>query len=112
MITVRQKDLIERIPADENFYENTGYLMLQDQAERFLSSQRSKIVAFWRIFEIGNKQLELWSLRVDKHHRGRKIWLFICQELIKDRKADNEVFLATKKILRLYYQKLWFKIMA
>lgn len=80
------------------------------QKDFYRVRDQKKIVAFWRIFEIGNKQLELWSLRVDKHYRGRKIWLFICQELIKDRKADNEVFLATKKILRLYYQKLWFKI--
>ena len=69
-----------------------------------------KIIAFGRLFEIGEKQLELWSLRVNEKYRGRRIWLFICQELIKDRKADNEVFLATKKILRLYYKHLWFKM--
>lgn len=80
------------------------------QKDFYRIRDQKKIIAFWRLFEIGEKQLEVGSLRVDEHYRGRKIWLFICQELINDRKADNEVFLATKKILRLYYQKIWFKI--
>lgn len=80
------------------------------QKDFYRVRDQKKIIAFGRLFEIGDKQLELWSLRVDEHYRGRKIWLFISQELIKNKKADNEVFLATKKILRLYYQKLWFKI--
>ena len=80
------------------------------QKDFYRVRDHEKIIAFGRLFEIGERQLELWSLWVDKNYRGRKIWLFIGQELLKDRIAEYEVFLATKKILRLYYQKLWFKV--
>ncbi len=80
------------------------------QKDFYRVRDKEHIIAFGRLHEIGEHQLELWSVWVNKNYRGRKIWLFICQELIKDRKAENEVFLATKNILRLYYQKLWFKI--
>ena len=68
-----------------------------------------KIVAFWRLFEIGKKQLELWSLRVDEAYRGKKIGLILSQSLIQDRKWEDDVFLATRKPLANYYKKLWFK---
>ena len=42
MITTRQKNLAERISADEDSDERTRYLTLQNQTKRFLSSQRSK----------------------------------------------------------------------
>ncbi len=69
-----------------------------------------KIVAFWRLFKIGFQQLELWSLRVDESHRGQKIWLILAQELIADKRWNNDIFLATRKPLGAYYKKIWFNI--
>lgn len=69
-----------------------------------------KIIAFWRLFKIGFQELELWSIWVDESYRGQKIWLFLSQELITDRKWNNEIFLATRKALGQYYEKIWFTI--
>jgi len=69
-----------------------------------------KIIAFWRIFKIGFKELELWSVWVDEKYRGKKLWLILAQELIADKKWDSEVFLATRRELEKYYQSIWFAI--
>jgi hypothetical protein len=69
-----------------------------------------KIVAFWRIFKIGFQELELWSIRVDESHRGKKLWLILSQELIADKKWRGDIFLATRKSLGQYYKQIWFKI--
>ncbi|MCX6822418.1 MAG: GNAT family N-acetyltransferase [candidate division SR1 bacterium] len=99
-------------------YQQMKILMKQHDIGRYKLKQKDfyrvrdkdQIIAFGRLHEIGEHQLELGSVWVHKKYRGRKIGLFICQELIKDKKAENEVFLATRNILRLYYQKLGFKI--
>jgi hypothetical protein len=69
-----------------------------------------KIVAFWRLFKIGFQELELWSIRVDESHRGKKLWLILAQELIADKRWKNDIFLATRKSLGQYYKQIWFKI--
>lgn len=75
-----------------------------------IKNEKNEIVAFGRIFEIGPKQWEVWSLRVNETQRGKKLWLVVFQELIIDKKWDNEIFLATKSELGSYYKKLWFEI--
>lgn len=69
-----------------------------------------KIIAFWRLFKIGFHQLELWSIRVDEAYRGKKLWLILAQELIADKRWMSDIFLATRKPLGPYYQKIWFQI--
>lgn len=69
-----------------------------------------KIVAFWRLFKIGFQELELWSIRVNESHRGKKLWLILAQELIADKRWKNDIFLATRKSLEKYYKQIWFKI--
>ena len=69
-----------------------------------------KIVAFWRLFKIGFQELELWSIRVDETYRGKKLWLILAQELIADNRGISDIFLATRKPLGQYYEKLGFKI--
>jgi citrate lyase synthetase len=71
-----------------------------------------KIVAFWRLFKIGFQELELWSIRVDESHRGKKLWLILSQELIHDKRWKNDIFLITRRPLEKYYKQLWFKIIS
>ncbi len=69
-----------------------------------------KIVAFWRLFKIGFRELELWSIRVNETYRGKKLWLILAQKLIADKKWISDIFLATRKSLGQYYEKIGFKI--
>lgn len=69
-----------------------------------------KIVAFWRLFKIWFQEWELWSIWVDEVYRGKKLWLLISQELIADRKKNNDIFLATRRPLGKYYEQIGFQI--
>lgn len=80
------------------------------QKDFYRIREGKKIVAFGRLFKIGFQQLELWSIWVDENHRGQKIWLYLSQELIADKRKNYEVFLATRKPLGQYYEKIWFTI--
>jgi hypothetical protein len=99
-------------------YQKMKRFMVKHDIWRYHAKQKDfyrvrdgeKIIAFWRLFEIGPKQQELWSIWVDKAYRGKRIWLFVSQELINDRKTGNDIFLATRRSLEKYYKKIWFKI--
>ena len=80
------------------------------QKDFYRIREGKKIIAFWRLFKIGFQELELWSLWVDESHRGEKLGLLLSQELIADRKFKGNIYLATRKSLGQYYQKLWFNI--
>ena len=67
------------------------YKIKQNDFYRIRDGKR--IVAFWRLFKIGFQQLELWSIRVDESHRGKKLWLIISQELITDKRWKMIFFL-------------------
>jgi len=75
-----------------------------------IKNEKNEIVSFGRSFEIWPKQREVWSLRVDETYRGQKLWLLIFQELIKNNAWENDLYLATKKELGQYYEKIWFEI--
>lgn len=83
---------------------------LIDKGQFYLVKDEEKIVAFGRLFEIGTNKYELWSLRVDKHYRWHKLWLAISELLIHDKQWDNQIYLATRRTLGQYYEKLWFHI--
>ena len=99
-------------------YQKMKRFMIKQDIWRYHAKQKDfyrvrdgeKIIAFWRLFEIGPKQVELWSIWVDEAYRGKKIWLILSQELIDDRKVGNDVFLATRRALEKYYKKIWFEI--
>ena len=96
MITImEQNDLSRYLIAKEQFY---------------LIKDGKKIVAFGRLFEIGTNEYELWSLRVDEHYRWHKLWLAISEALIHDKQWDKQIYLATRRTLGPYYEKLWFHI--
>lgn len=75
-----------------------------------IKNDKNEIVAFGRIFDIWDKQSELWSLRVEEKYRWDKFWLILTQELIKEKKWENNLYLATKRELGKYYEKLGFEI--
>lgn len=100
-------------------YEHMIHTMEENDLSRYnitqddfiaIKNDKNEIVAFGRIFEIWPKKWELWSLWVDEAYRGQKVWLSIFQELIKNKKWDNDLYLATKRDLGPYYEKLWFEI--
>ncbi|MFA7717499.1 MAG: GNAT family N-acetyltransferase [Candidatus Absconditabacterales bacterium] len=99
-------------------YQKMKRFMVKHDIGRYRTKQkdfyrirdRKKIIAFGRLFEIGPNQLELGSLRVDEAYRGKKLGLFISQELMNDRKDGNDIFLTTRRQLEKYYKKIGFKI--
>lgn len=89
--------------------DSSRYLIEKKQFD-LIKDTDGKIVSFGRLYEIGPNQWELASLRVDESHRGNKLWLYLSQTLIQERWKDKEIYLATKKSLAPYYQKIWFQI--
>ena len=97
MISIMEaNDLSRYIISKEQFY--------------VIKNDKNEIIAFGRIFDIWDKQSEIWSLRVDEKYRWDKLWLLIMQELIKEKKWENSLYLATKRELGKYYEKLGFEI--
>lgn len=105
-ITKRDSSYIRRTILDTDL---SYYKMKQKDFYAYKDSDWS-IVAFGRIYEIWNGELELSSIWVDPDYRWKKLWLSLSQELIKDKKLDNNLYLATKSGLGPYYQQLWFEI--
>lgn len=83
---------------------------LIEKGQCYLIKDGDKIAAFGRLFEIGENQGELWSLRVDEQYRWHKLWLAIAESLIHDKQWDKQIYLATRRTLWPYYEKLWFQI--
>lgn len=73
-----------------------------------IKNDNDQIVAFGRLFAIGEWQKELSSLWVDPEERWSKIGLYLCKQLIDEKKWDAELYLMTRIELSKYYQKLWF----
>lgn len=70
-----------------------------------------KIISFWRIYNIGWNDFEISSIWVDENYRWKKLWVTIIQDLIQVRfDINNNLFLACKKILEIYYKKAHFQI--
>lgn len=94
--------IMEQNDSSRYLIEKEQFLVIKDKQEH--------IVAFGRLYEIGPDQWELSSVRVDESQRGKKLWLALSQKLIQEKWADKEIYLATKKSLEHYYQKIWFHI--
>ena len=92
---MEQNDLSRYLIAKEQFYA--------------IKDEKGKILAFGRLYKIGPKQRELWSLRVDESQRGKKLWLALSQQLITDKGWNNDIYLATKRALWSYYEKIGFQ---
>ncbi len=75
-----------------------------------VKNTEGKIISFGRIYPIEKDCKELSSVRVDPSYRGKKIWLYLCKELIEKKKGNNQLLLATKTSLEKYYTELWFQI--
>ncbi|MCX6823514.1 MAG: GNAT family N-acetyltransferase [candidate division SR1 bacterium] len=80
------------------------------QKDFYRIREGKKIIAFGRLFKIGFQERELGSLWVDESHRGQKLGLILAQELIADKRGNNDIFLATRKPLEHYYKQLGFEI--
>lgn len=74
-----------------------------------IKNQNNNIISFWRIYKIENDCKELSSVRVEPEYRWQKIWLYLCEKLIKHKKWKYNLFLATKSSLEKYYKPLLFK---
>lgn len=74
-----------------------------------IKNSEGTIVSFGRIYPIGKNCKEVSSVRVDPNYRGQKIWLYLCKELMKQKKWNDQLFLATKTSLEKYYKELWFQ---
>ena len=70
-----------------------------------------KIIAFWRIFNIGWNDYELSWMYIDDDFRWKKLWIEIINDLFKNKfNSENNLFLACKRELEKYYELAWFKI--
>ena len=70
-----------------------------------------KIISFWRIYNIWWNNFEISSLWVDETYRWKKLWIKIIDDLVKLRfNTENNLFLACKRDLQLYYKKAFFYI--
>ena len=70
-----------------------------------------KIVAFWRVFNIGWDDYELSSLWVDDEYRWKRLWIELIDDLIKDKfNKKYNLFLACKRELEDYYKQISFEI--
>lgn len=94
----------------QNIIKNTelsSYLLYKN--DFFIIKNKNNIISFWRIYKIENDCKELSSLRVEPEYRWQRIWIYLCEELIKHKKLKDNLFLATKSSLAKYYEQLWFK---
>lgn len=89
--------------------ELSSYLLEKDDF-MIIKDEKQNIASFWRIYPIEKDYKELSSVRVDPSYRGKKIWLYLCKELIEKKKGNNQLLLATKTSLEKYYTELWFQI--
>lgn len=67
-----------------------------------------EIASFGRMLNIWENSKEICSVWVDPKRRWNKLWLYLCQELIKQKKWNCDIFLATKTALEQYYSHLGF----
>jgi len=88
--------------------ELSSYLLEKDDF-MIIKDEKQNIVSFWRLYPIEKWCKEISSLRVDPTYRGKRIWLYLCKELIEKKKGNSQLFLATKTSLEVYYKELWFQ---
>lgn len=71
----------------------------------------NKIIAFWRIFNIGLNDYELSWLYINENFRWKKLWIEIISDLLKNKfNIENNLFLACKRELEKYYEVAGFEI--
>ena len=75
-----------------------------------IKNRKEEIVSFGRIHNLEEYKKELSSLRVNPELRWHKLWLYLSEQLISEKKWTDELYLATKTSLWDYYNKIWFEI--
>ncbi len=81
----------------------------QIQPSQFMiMKDKWELLAFWRIFPIGEKEEELGTLWVKEEKRGKKIGLALIQALLEKKRTKPLLYLACQKGLQTYYEKIGF----
>ena len=97
-------EFIQKIIAttDLSYYEiqKSQFIILKEKEE---------IIAFGRIFPIGEDEEELGTLRVKENMRGQKLWITLINELIKTKRDRSHLYLACQKELQSYYEYAGFQ---
>lgn len=97
-------DFIQKVIASTylSYYEiqKTQFIVLKDNEE---------IIAFGRIFPIGENEEELGTLWVKESMRGQKLGITLMKELIKKKRNKPHLYLACQKELQTYYEYAGFQ---